>query len=366
MLNGLHLVGEAERHAELHLVLVLVIAVTAPLLGLPEHRGGEAALARQLRHIVRDAVLVEELRLLKLARLRFIAEAEGNAGIDHRLPLHHIREILRGNGDVGEHIQIRQPAGAGAGLLFLLRGQLGLIQFAHDLAPLKVEAVFQPVTPDGHIHIAGGILGGAGAQAVQAQRVLIVVAVRIVILAAGVQFAVYQFPVEAAFLLVPVHRTAAAHILHLDGAIQMAGDGDEAAVALAGFVDGVGEDLKHRMLAAVQTVGAENNARALPDTVRALQGRNAVISVFLLLFSHSSSENGQIHPIINMWSLYHTPATSSRVPHSLSAKRPKSAKFEEMLLRKDSHNCVANHGNPCQDRVFHIFHTFFHTVMSTY
>ena len=42
-------------------------------------------------------------------------------------------------------------------------------------------------------------------------------------------------------------------------------------MALPGLVDGVGEDLKYRVLAAVQAVGAENHTRTLADPVRALE-----------------------------------------------------------------------------------------------
>ena len=45
------------------------------------------------------------------------------------------------------------------------------------------------------------------------------------------------------------------------------GDDDEIAVALPGLVDGVGHDLKHGMLAALQPVGAEDDAGALADPV---------------------------------------------------------------------------------------------------
>ena len=37
-----------------------------------------------------------------------------------------------------------------------------------------------------------------------------------------------------------------------------------------GLVDGVGEDLKDRMLAAIQPVGAENDTGPLPDPVCSL------------------------------------------------------------------------------------------------
>ena len=59
VLHDLHLVGEAEGHRKLHLVLRLVCPVPAPPLGLPEDGGGEGVLPGQLGHIVHDAVVVD-------------------------------------------------------------------------------------------------------------------------------------------------------------------------------------------------------------------------------------------------------------------------------------------------------------------
>ena len=42
------------------------------------------------------------------------------------------------------------------------------------------------------------------------------------------------------------------------------------AVALARLVDGVGQNFKNGVLAALQAVGAENDRRAQPDAVGAL------------------------------------------------------------------------------------------------
>ena len=267
VLDDVHPVGKAHGHAELDLVLRLVRPVPALLLRLPEHGGGKGPLAGKLLDIVHDAVFIEEVRLLKLAQRRLAAEAEGDALVHHRLALHDVGKVLRRDGDVGEHIQVRQPAGAGAGLFLLAFGERRLGQLTHQFAPLEVEAVLKAVPPDGHVHVAGGILGGAGAQTVEAQGVLIVVAGGVVILATGVKLAVHQLPVIALLLFVPVHRAAPARVLHLDGAVRKAGEGDDPAVALPGLVDGVGEDLKDCVLAAVQSVGAENNAGPLAHPV---------------------------------------------------------------------------------------------------
>ena len=82
----------------------------------------------------------------------------------------------------------------------------------------KVQGVFKAVPPDGDVHVPGGVLGGAGAQAVEPQGIFVVVAGDVVVLAAGVQLAVHQLPVVPLLLLIPVHRAAPARVLHLDGA----------------------------------------------------------------------------------------------------------------------------------------------------
>ena len=54
-------------------------------------------------------------------------------------------------------------------------------------------------------------------------------------------------------------------------------------------VNGVRENFKYGMLAAVQTVGAENDCRTLSDPIRALECGDAVVAVGLLFFHCVSS-----------------------------------------------------------------------------
>ncbi|MPM41757.1 hypothetical protein SDC9_88416 [bioreactor metagenome] len=208
---------------------------------------------------------------------RLVAKAEGDACVHHCLTFHHVREILRGDGGVREHVQVRQPPDDGTGL-FPPVGWLA-VESADIFALFKVERVLFPVPPDRHVHVLGGVLGCAGTQAVQAQGVFVIIAAVVVIFAAGVQFAEYQLPVPALLLFVPVQRTAPAQVLHLNGAVQVPGDGDEGAVALPGLVNGVGENFKHRVLAALQPIGTENNAGPLPHPVRAFQRGNALVAI---------------------------------------------------------------------------------------
>ena len=127
----------------------------------------------------------------------------------------------------------------------------------------KCRVYFFPVAPDGHIHVFRGVLRGARAEAVEAERVLVVFALVVLILAAGVHFAEDQLPVVALLLLVPVHRTAAPEILHLNGLVFVARNGYNIAKSLARLVDRVRENFKHCVLAALQPVGAEDDARGV-------------------------------------------------------------------------------------------------------
>ena len=79
-------------------------------------------------------------------------------------------------------------------------------------------------------------------------------------------------------------------IFYLNGMVSIAGDNDLIAVALARFIYGIGQYFKYCMLAAVQTVRAEDNARTLANTVSALEGRDALIAVLTVLFHGNNSK----------------------------------------------------------------------------
>jgi len=148
----------------------------------------------------------------------FVFEAERDARVDDGLTAQRFDIVVGGNVDIGKHVEVGQPARARAGFAAAV-GRLDpelIALFAHGLAAFKVQGVFVPVAPDGHVHIARGILRRARAEAVEAEGVFVVVAVQVVVLAAGVELAVHELPVEALFLGVIVHRAAAAHVLDFD------------------------------------------------------------------------------------------------------------------------------------------------------
>ena len=282
ILQKLHPVGEAERYRQLDLVLVLVGAVAAPLLGLPILDAGQALVAGDLAHIVGDTVFVEEGLLGEAAVRLFQTQDEAQPLVDHRLALEHVAEEVVRDGDVGEDLQVRLPALAAAGLAAarFLTGKA-----AHVFALFKMQVVFVSVSENLHIKILRGILGRTGTQAVEPQGVLVAFAVVGVVLAAGVQLTEHQLPVVALLLGVVVHRDTPAEVLHLDGIVQKLSDDDAAAEALSGLVDGVGKDLEHRMFAAFQAVGAKDDPGAFSYPVRPFQGGDTLIAIFLMFFA---------------------------------------------------------------------------------
>ena len=277
--------AEAEGAGELHLVVGLVRPVPAHPLPGPELDGGVGVLPGQLGHVVGDAVFIGKDGLLK-ALLPLVLQPEDHPRVDHRLAVEDVGKKLYGDVGLGEDLQIGQPGDGGAGFLPVGGGDLHL---PHQAALFKVEVVPLAVPADDHVHKPGGILGGAGPQAVEAQGVFIVVPGGVVVFAPGVELAKDQLPVEFSHLFVPVHRAAPAEVLHLDPAVPEPGDDDLLAVALPGLVDGVGEDFKDRVLAALQAVGAKNDPGPLPDPVGPFQHGDGIVAVFLLAFCHGCS-----------------------------------------------------------------------------
>ena len=260
-------VGKAKRRRDLHLVFGLIRTVASAALGLHVGRSSQRVLARKLLDIVEDAVGVAVVRRLERAATLY-AQAKRHALVHDGLPVQHVLEIALGHVDVREHLQIRPPADGRAGLFAVGRGAL---QTADDLALPEVQAVLFPVAPDGHVHIFRGVLRGARTQPVETERVFVVLALVVFVLAAGVHLAEDQLPVVALLLLVPVHRTAAPEIFHLNGLVFVARNGYNIAESLARLVDRVRENFKHRVLAALQPVRAEDDARTLAHALRALE-----------------------------------------------------------------------------------------------
>ena len=128
-------------------------------------------------------------------------------------------------------------------------------------------------------HPCRGVLGGAQTQTVQAKAELVVI-LAFAVLAARVHLAEQQLPVEAPLAVVPVHGHTAAKVLHNDAAVLAAGHIDGIAVAVAGFIDRVGHDLKDR-------VGTASTPSEPKMTAGRLRTRSAPFNEVMLSLPYS-------------------------------------------------------------------------------
>ena len=160
------------------------------------------------------------------------------------------------------------------------------MQTAHVLAVFEVQVIVETVPVDVRSHPGAGILGGAQAQAVEAEREVIV-AFPFAVFAARVQFTEHQVPVPALLCFVVIHRDAAAEVFDLHAVVRVQGHIDVIAVTVPGFVDGVGDNLKDGMGAPIHPVRAKNNRRALAHPVGPLQCLDTFVAISLL-FCHSA------------------------------------------------------------------------------
>ena len=275
------LLTEAEGTGDLQLHLRAVIRIPAPALRFPENRHGKSIFPHHFLNILTDAVLVAKFFLFELFA-HLIAEFEGNALVYHRLAAQYIPVIIHRDVDIGEHLLVRPPMKPRAGLFAPVGGFF--FQTALVATLFKMQIVPEAVPADGGIKEFRRVLGGTGAKAVQAQRILVVLTV-LAILAAGVHLTEHQLPVVALFFFVVVHGTAAAKVLHFHAEVLVAGHKDGIAVPLSCLVDGVGENFKYRVLAAFQIVRTEDDRRTLANPVLSLEHGNTGVSVLFLFFS---------------------------------------------------------------------------------
>lgn len=148
-----------------------------------------------------------------------------------------------------------------------------------------MQGVFVAVAPNRDVHVLGSVLGRAGAQAVGAEREVVVAALVVVILAAGVELAKDELPVKALLGRVPVERAAAAVVLYLNGAIAKDGKGDELAVTLARLVNGVGQDLEGSVCTAIESVRAKDDGRAQAYALLVLELADTVVTIVCGVFA---------------------------------------------------------------------------------
>ena len=185
------LTGKADGCGQANLVVLHIGTVASDAFSLPVLGHGDGAHVPglgKLIEIVHDAVFVAEFRGLEFPA-DLIAEAEGHACVDHSLPLEHIGVVIRGDVDVGKDLEVRLPVEARAGLL---AGRGLLFELADDAALFKVQIVPEAVAVDLGVEVFRGVLGGAGAEAVQTQAVFIVSAALIIF----VLYPISKFPIN--------------------------------------------------------------------------------------------------------------------------------------------------------------------------
>ena len=288
----LHHEGAREAHArgDLYIVVGQVLAIATATVGLDKEGLGEVVGTDLLEHVVFDALGIAKVFFGKLAIVALNAQAEGHVGVDHGLAAHGLAIPIVGDADGGKDLKIGAPFDGGAGTVLVAGLNLECLLFgANDLALFKVQGVLVAVAPNRDVHVLGGVLSRTGAQAVGAEREIVVAALVVVILAAGVEFAKDELPVKTLLGRVPVERAATAIVLYLNGAIAKGGKGDELAVALARLVNGVGQDLEGGMRAAVESVRAKDDGGAQAYALLVLELADTVVTIVCGVFCHTRS-----------------------------------------------------------------------------
>ena len=288
----LHHEGAREAHArgDFYVVIGQVLAIATATVGLDKEGLGKVVGTDLLEHVVLDALGIAKILFGKLAIVALDTQAEGHVSVDHGLTAHGFAIPIVGNANRGKDLKIGAPLDGGAGAVLVAGLNLECLLFGtDDLAFFKVQGVLVTVTPDGDVHVLGSVLGRAGAQAVGAEREVVVAALVVVILATGVELAEDELPVKALLGRVPVERAATAIVLYLDRAIAKGGKGDELAVALACLVNGVGQDLEGGMRAAIESVRAKDDGGAQAYALLVLELTNTVVTIVCGVFCHARS-----------------------------------------------------------------------------
>ena len=281
---------EAHASSDFYVVIGQVLAVATATVGLDKEGLGKVVGTDLLEHIVLDALGIAEVLFGELAIVTLNAQAEGHVSVDHGLAAHGLAIPVVRDANRGKDLEVGAPLDGGAGTVLVVGLNLERLLFgADDLALLKVQGVLVAVTPNRNVHVFGGVLGRAGAQAVGTEREVVVAALVVVVLAAGVELAKDELPVKALLGRVPVERAAAAVVLYLNGAIAKGGKGDELAVALARLVNGVGQDLEGGMRAAVEPVRAKDDGGAQAYPFLVLELADAVVTIVCGVFCHTRS-----------------------------------------------------------------------------
>ena len=274
MLDKLDLVGERYSDVQLHLVLVLVLAVSSHSLRCPVLRSAYCSIAHDLFEIVGDPVFVAVFLFLEGAVLLLTAVNEQKTVIDYGLAAENIVKIVVAYVDIGENIEVGLPFDdrpaltrglcADKALSFLVARDIEALLEAKGVVPCPVIGF--------NGHVLGGELRRAKTETVQTECEGVVVTAVVVVLSARVQSAERKLPVVLVLVLVEVYRDTAPHIRDLKRHITKAGYGDAPAVALSRFIYRVREYLEYRVPTALNAVRAEYDSRAFSYLIGSFKG----------------------------------------------------------------------------------------------
>ena len=282
VLNLLNAVGKCQRNIQLDFVHRLVTAILSLTLAAPVLDGSQCSISCNLLHIIGDAILIQVLLFRERTIGFLITVDKQQIWVYHSLSPEDVAVIFFRNVDLRENLQIRLPM-CPCSRLLLLCGSF--LQSAYILPLFKVQVVLISISHNLHIHIGRGKLCGTKAKSVQSKRIGVVIII-CVIFSAGIQFTVHQFPVIPVLILVEIHRTSTAEILHLYRMILIPCDNDLIAIASTSFINGIRDHFKYGMGTSIRSIRAKNNSRTLSYLIRSFQHCNAFIIV-ALFFRHT-------------------------------------------------------------------------------
>ena len=263
-------VGEAE---DLVVVAVVVLHhdIDEDLVALPREndrlRMNDRLVLAELPHEFLDAVLVEKRLLLRrLAAL--VGESDLEAGIEERQFAQAVGEPLELKlGRDREDRRVRQEGDERAGLLLVLQLADDL-ELLRRLPALEAHVIDLAVARDLDLEPIGERVDALRADAVQTAGIFVGALPE---LAAGVQIRQDQLDGRHLELRMHVDRNAAAVVADRNGAIDVDGDFDLAAITGEMFVDRVVEHLENAVVQPALIRVADIHAGPLPDGFQTLQ-----------------------------------------------------------------------------------------------
>ena len=276
----------AEHIINAKLVLLLIRAVLSRCLHRPADGLRQRRISDRVFYIIGYAVRIQYLGLIERAVRVLESEDKFQSRIHDRLLFEDQRIVIPRNCDIRKNLEIGTPA------CHRSRAPLAPLEISHGELTVDLT-LFEMYFRDAlaviriHVHVLGSVLRRARTESVHSERIFVSRLARVVVvLASGVKLAVHKLPIVAPLSLVVSERNAASAVVNLDRVVGKYGYGYHVAEALARFIDGVRDYFENGLLAAVKTVGAENDRRALADSVRTLERNDRLFGVALFFLWH--------------------------------------------------------------------------------